>query len=344
MSVHLDGPLMTEHIGYQPEFTIVGSARRRLRNMMDSLVFEVVVIMLVLCYAVVLFVDMTSGEGNQVDKIECQLAGPTPAYVLKYNASLVRTCNLEQEKNALYYLDLIFLSIFIFEIMLRLLGYGLSFLRDPLQAIDFVVVTIAFITRVLPDSVRRPTTAAPPPQHSRPTTAPTPHHSSDSGFANGRLALSLARWRGGRRRRPSFARTTSSAALPRVASGGFGWPPVFARPTSSAALPRVASGGLRWPVTLSSHQPLPPPVGRPSPGGRARVEDGSVLLTCAEDGSVVLTALAAARGCWSWQVMAGSGNMINLLRVIRLFRLAVVLQRLQRSRDVRHLLTYLLTY
>lgn len=73
--------------------------------------------------------------------------------MLKYNASLVRTCNLEQEKNALYYLDLIFLSIFIFEIMLRLLGYGLSFLRDPLQAIDFVVVTIAFITRVLPDSV-----------------------------------------------------------------------------------------------------------------------------------------------------------------------------------------------
>ena len=149
----LSAGAQTELIGYQPEYSFVNLQRLKLRSVMDTLVFESIVIVLVLIYAVILFIDMTISKSNGVDLVECRQAGNFPADVMIANASLSDLCSVAQKRDVLYYLDLIFLAIFLAEISLRLVGYGITFLRDPVQAIDATVVTLAFIIAVMPYEV-----------------------------------------------------------------------------------------------------------------------------------------------------------------------------------------------
>ena len=146
--------MQMEHIGYQPEYSMLANQQRKLRNVMDSLWFESATILLVMIYAVILFIDMTSSGTTVVDPQHCREAGSTPQMVameFPNNETLWKDCTLSSVTNyVLYLLDVIFLSIFMIEIFVRLLGYGLSFLRDPIQALDCLVVTLAFIVAVLP--------------------------------------------------------------------------------------------------------------------------------------------------------------------------------------------------
>ena len=158
VSMDMSGSMQMEHIGYQPDYSVIANQRRKLRSVMDSLWFESVVIVLVLVYAVILIIDMIRSSTNAPDPQICLDSGPTPADVLRFNASLAEVCSLGERRDALYFLDLIFLAIFIGEICIRLIGYGLTFLREAVQAIDCLVVVLAFITALLPKEVHRQST------------------------------------------------------------------------------------------------------------------------------------------------------------------------------------------
>lgn len=158
-SVDVDiNPMQMDHIGYVQEYSFFQDQRRKLRLIMDSLLFESFTIVIVLVYAVILFIDMTASSTNSPDPAKCQHSALTPdllreAASLAGNTSLLDDCNLREQRDVLYFLDLIFLSIFMFEIALRLIGFGLAFLKEAIQAIDCAVVTVAFISSALPPEV-----------------------------------------------------------------------------------------------------------------------------------------------------------------------------------------------
>jgi len=105
------------------------------------------VILLVMLYAVVVFVQLTIAGQVEVDALHCYTGNTThPDYIKDCEPSVSGT------QNFLNTLDLAFLSVFVFEICFRLLGYGIAFLRDGVQLLDTVVVVLAFITALVPSS------------------------------------------------------------------------------------------------------------------------------------------------------------------------------------------------
>ena len=136
-----------ETIGYQEEYSTVMEWRRKMVRIMDTILFEVVVILLVMLYAVVVFVQLTVAGQVGVDPVHCYTGNTThPDYVKDCEPSVSST------QDFLNTLDLAFLSVFVFEICFRLLGYGIAFLRDGVQLLDTVVVVLAFITALVPSS------------------------------------------------------------------------------------------------------------------------------------------------------------------------------------------------
>jgi hypothetical protein len=153
----VDSTVTNEQIGYHPEYSWVAAQRKNIRTVMDTLWFESMIIVLVLVYAVVLFVDMTTSNDTNVDPEEC-FAIIDKAAVLRYgdpayNLTLADLCDLREVQGVLYWLDLIFLIIFLTEIGFRLLGFGYRYLLDPISAGDAFIVGGAFITSLLPDEV-----------------------------------------------------------------------------------------------------------------------------------------------------------------------------------------------
>ena len=137
-----------EKIGYQPEYSWIASKRKALRDIMDTLWFEAGIIFLVCVYAVILFVDMTFSKSTAVDHAECQAITDTASVILT-NATLTQLCALKDELGVLFWLDMIFLIVFLSEILFRLLGFGLRYLRDPVNMIDAIVVSVAFVSNML---------------------------------------------------------------------------------------------------------------------------------------------------------------------------------------------------
>lgn len=137
-----------EKIGYQPEYSWIASKRKALRDIMDTLWFEVGIIFLVCVYAVILFVDMTVSNSTAIDHADCQAIDDVATVILT-NASLTKLCALKEELGVLFWLDMIFLIVFLSEIVCRLLGFGLRYLRDPVNTIDAVVVSVAFVSNML---------------------------------------------------------------------------------------------------------------------------------------------------------------------------------------------------
>ena len=152
MSIDAGSSFATERIGYQPEYTLIAHYRRNMRAVMDTLWFEGLTIVLVMVYAVILFWGMASSPEAEVDPPICFsiTTAEQKLMVIENNATLTSLCSLVEERGVLYVLDFTFLSIFMVEIVFRLAGYGISFLRGPVQLIDSVVVTLAFIANLLP--------------------------------------------------------------------------------------------------------------------------------------------------------------------------------------------------
>ena len=105
---------------------------------MDTLWFEALTIILVMVYAVILFTDMATAAEADVDPEQCYgiMSREDQMEVIEQNKTLTADCELVEARGVLYVLDFTFLSIFVVEIIFRLLGYGVSFLRDPVQFID----------------------------------------------------------------------------------------------------------------------------------------------------------------------------------------------------------------
>ena len=97
------------------------------RRTLDSFRCEVVVITLVILYAVIIFVD------------------------LAYTATL--TEGDAGWDDAMRHCDIVLLTIFMVEIILRLFGFGLSYLRDCINAVDAVVVIASWVLTLLPPSM-----------------------------------------------------------------------------------------------------------------------------------------------------------------------------------------------
>ena len=146
------GPLdyNMEHIGYQPEYSWAGYQRKRLRDLMDTLRFELFIIILVCVYAIVLFIDMTVSNSTDPDPVICRsiVAQEIPD-VISNNQTLTTICSLKDDLGVLFWLDLTFLIIFLTEICFRLIGFGFQYLKDPVNAIDTVVVTLAFVISII---------------------------------------------------------------------------------------------------------------------------------------------------------------------------------------------------
>ena len=139
----------SQSIGYQPEYSAVQSLRKSVRDTLDTLWFEAIVILLVAFYAIIIFIDLTLDGEKGVDPQECiDYQGDHKA-----NATLVELCDLTVERDWLYWLDLVFLSIFMVEIAVRVFGFGADFFRDAIQSIDAFVVTLAFAFALIPEDV-----------------------------------------------------------------------------------------------------------------------------------------------------------------------------------------------
>ena len=140
-----------EPIGYQPEYSGLQNLRRSLRETLSLLSFEILVIFLVLVYAVIIFIDLTTAESwEDVDDPLC-IAATTRE--ISRNATLTVLCDKVEPRDWLYTLDLVFLSVFLVEISVRIFAFGSSFFFDVMQVIDMVVVTIAFILALIPEDV-----------------------------------------------------------------------------------------------------------------------------------------------------------------------------------------------
>ena len=145
-----DAAWSNQHIGYQPEYSGFESLRRSLRDTLNTLWFEGIVILLVAVYAVIIFIDLTTAGGTNVDPLPCIYATPME---IKTNVSLTELCNKIPPRTWLYTLDLVFLSIFLVEIAVRIFGFGKMFFNDFLQVLDMVIVTVAFVLALIPEEV-----------------------------------------------------------------------------------------------------------------------------------------------------------------------------------------------
>jgi len=145
-----DNKPTTEKIGYQPEYSAFQQLRVHLRELLDTLLFEAVVIALVGLYAIIIFVDLTMANATDVDDAICIAA---PKCQWRTNQTIIDACNTIEIRDWLYFVDLSFLSIFMVEIAVRIFAFDKQFFRDFVQVIDMVVVTVSFVIAVVPEDV-----------------------------------------------------------------------------------------------------------------------------------------------------------------------------------------------
>jgi len=140
-----------EKIGYQPEYSGLHLFQIRVRDIVSSLWFEGTVLLLVALYSVIIFIDLTLAEGWE--KVDPPLCIASTSSEISSNATLEELCSKTEGRDFLYYLDLVFLCIFIGEIAVRLFAVGLAFFKDFIQAADAFIVTVAFVLALIPEDV-----------------------------------------------------------------------------------------------------------------------------------------------------------------------------------------------
>ena len=145
-----DNKPTSEKIGYQPEYSAFQQFRVHLRELLDTLLFEAVVIALVGLYAIIIFVDLTMANSTDVDAAVC-ISAPQDQW--RTNQTIVDACNTIEIRDWLYFVDLSFLSIFMIEIAVRIFAFDKQFFRDFVQVVDMVVVSVSFVIAVVPEDV-----------------------------------------------------------------------------------------------------------------------------------------------------------------------------------------------
>ena len=113
----------------------INSFRRSVRNFMDSLRFEFFIIFLVLVYAIIIFIDLAVDNSTSEDG----------------NASSTESDSVREVFRTF---DLIFLPIFMVELVFRLIGEGMAFLHVAINAIDAVVVVVSLVVVLLEDTCK----------------------------------------------------------------------------------------------------------------------------------------------------------------------------------------------
>ncbi|KAL1495753.1 hypothetical protein AB1Y20_016615 [Prymnesium parvum] len=130
-----DKPLSS---GGKKKKSLLYRTRRKVRHVLETLTFEVVVIVLVLVYALIIFLDLVLDQA------------PSSS-----NSTLVDDDDgLAAWNSSMRTLDFIFLSIFVLELLFRLFGEGLEFLYEKINAIDAVVVIASLVVVALQDTCR----------------------------------------------------------------------------------------------------------------------------------------------------------------------------------------------
>ena len=112
--------------------------QRLTRHVFDGFACEAVVISLVILYAIVIFVDLAYTAAREVEASSGE-EGKTA----------------DRWDDAMKNFDLVLLSIFMVEIIMRLFGFRLEYLKDCINATDAVVVVSSWIIVVMPDSLVR---------------------------------------------------------------------------------------------------------------------------------------------------------------------------------------------
>jgi len=141
---------MSEHIGYQAEYSAVASVRKRMRSTLEALWFEALIMVLVSVYAVIIFIGLARAEGANVDDWLCYTASSSE---ISSNSTLEKLCSKVEPRDWFYTLDLVFLSIFMVEIAVRIFAFGALFFRETIQNIDTVVVVVSFGLALVPQDV-----------------------------------------------------------------------------------------------------------------------------------------------------------------------------------------------
>ena len=90
-----------EPIGYQSEFSAFQSCRKSLRDGIETLQFEAMVLLLVCVYAVIIFIDLATSANKEVDPDMCIEYNPNDD-ALQTNETLIDMCQKVDERDWLY--------------------------------------------------------------------------------------------------------------------------------------------------------------------------------------------------------------------------------------------------
>ena len=110
--------------------------QRATRLIFDSFAAEVLVISLVVLYAIIIFADLAYTAAREETTVE-----------------VVEDSAAARWDEAMKNVDIVLLSVFMLEIMLRLFGFGIEYLKDCINAVDAVVVLFSWIIVLLPTSL-----------------------------------------------------------------------------------------------------------------------------------------------------------------------------------------------
>ena len=116
--------------------------QRATRLIFDSFAAEVLVISLVVLYAIIIFADLAYTAARE----ETTVSNSSSVEVVEDSAAA-------RWDEAMKNVDIVLLSVFMLEIMLRLFGFGIEYLKDCINAVDAVVVLFSWIIVLLPTSL-----------------------------------------------------------------------------------------------------------------------------------------------------------------------------------------------
>ena len=125
------------------ELSWLAQRRKAVRQILDTLLVEMVVTILVLLYMLIMFINLSMGSLDVEAMADVIVAPPPPPPAP--GADEIPGCMTTPIELLFNVLDLIFFTVFLVEILFRLFGFGVNYLRDWINAIDAVVVVVSFV-------------------------------------------------------------------------------------------------------------------------------------------------------------------------------------------------------
>jgi len=130
------------------ELSWLAQRRKAVRQILDTLLVEMVVTILVLLYMLIMFINLSMGSLDVEAMADVIVAPPPPPPAP--GADEIPGCMTTPIELLFNVLDLIFFTVFLVEILFRLFGFGVNYLRDWINAIDAVVVVVSFVLALVP--------------------------------------------------------------------------------------------------------------------------------------------------------------------------------------------------